>query len=104
MVMYTRGIRRMGIHWSRWTSKGKTSAAPAMVVFNNRLYQAIRGTNKLLYVRKTSDGNNWSPWIVEDIEIQDVPRLTTNVSASREEIFIDVISRQGLNLLHRTNF
>lgn len=35
----------------------------AAIAFNGRLYQSIRGTDNQVYVRSSTDGQNWSAWV-----------------------------------------
>jgi hypothetical protein len=34
----------------------------AMEVFNNRIYQSVRGTDNQIYNRSSADGTNWTAW------------------------------------------
>ncbi|MEO1561123.1 MAG: CHAP domain-containing protein [Cyanobacteria bacterium J06632_19] len=57
-----------------WQRDGGTLDAPELEVFNNRLYQTVRGEDNGIYTRSTSDGNNWTMW-QRDGGTSDTPKL-----------------------------
>jgi hypothetical protein len=61
------------------TSDGfaKTPDAVAMTVFNNRLYQAHRGSNNFIYLRSSTDGSRWTGWQQIDGNTPDAISLAT---------------------------
>jgi hypothetical protein len=51
-----------------WTAVGNglTYDAVGMAAFNGRIYQAVRGTDSKIYTRSSTDGVNWSGWVVDN--------------------------------------
>jgi len=48
--------------WSTWVRNGSTTTEVTMEEYNGKLYQAMRGTDGIIYTRYTSDGDSWSSW------------------------------------------
>ena len=58
---------------------GSTDDSPALAVFNDRLYLAIKGLNNGIYVRYVTgyyNGGTWSPWQVVPGATMNSPGLT----------------------------
>ena len=56
------GSTFVGWEVKTWEREGGTLGNISMLVFNNALYQAVRGTDDGLYTRWTTDGENWTGW------------------------------------------
>jgi|GEM_PF-4712373 len=45
-------------------------------IFNGRFYQAVRGTDNLIYTRFSSDGSTWNPWKQTEGTTLSTPAMT----------------------------
>jgi hypothetical protein len=68
--------------WSDWTSNGFTGEDVSMIVFYDRLYQAVRGKTSTdhIFTRYTTDGIEWTDWVKDDQMSTQTPmtRISSN--------------------------
>ena len=104
-AIYNRTSSDGGKNWTDWKhiKAGFANSTSQMVALGDTLFQVVKGINNAIYIRRSTDGDNWTDWgrlsgdNMDDFEISAIDnRLVLSVRGTDNHIY----TRSAQNGIH----